>query len=480
MNTARTNRRQFISGIIAMSAVTGTAASASVASAQSSSAVVWTAEAGGAIRAYEVSDTSVFVGTDQNRLRMVDRQTGETQARLDLDAGVYTDGIEVTPEHIIVATEDDRLTMYRRGDIGSESAEPVYRSQLSGRPMGMDSKEERVVIATRETLSLFDLRKQSFAWQIAASDFEFKDWAAFGPPIVWTQTDILAVAGQGIVFLSPETGEQEVYITHGGGYQNGYTATNRPPIATSRDGSYVSFHGWDAHGCCPSWASMVVNTDTRDWEYRKFEGFNQSNEQDSGAVVGETVIHQFGENRTLFRDLNSEEEFETSYFPRFDGIASTTSRTFIADRSIDGVTTQLVAVSNDGYGLEWSADFDDPISRLQVRGEYLFGINESEGRLFAVAQSGDGASLRSESSTPTAGDATVDATPTATGSGAASTDGAADIDSDGSRSGDGAQRGFLTNGDGSAIQGVGIREFSTAITALSIIIGLAQLMGGEN
>lgn len=485
MTTVETNRRRFITGLVGTGILAGTAGVAGGSTAQSNPAVVWTAEVGGTVREYAVTEGAVYVGTDQNRLREIDIESGETRARIDLETGVRAGGIKVTPEHLAIATDDDRLVVYRRGDLGSGGAEPAYRSRLAGRLMGLDSEGERVVVATRSTLSVLDLTEQSFVWQVDAADFDFKDGNAFGPPVVWTGTDILAVAGQGVAFFAPETGEREVYITHGGGHNNSYTVTNRPPLATFRAGPYVSFHGWDAHGCCPSWASMVVNTDTRDWEYRRFEGFNQSNRQDSGAVAGGTVVHQFGE-KTLFRDLENEAEVETNYHPRFDGIAATDSRTFIADRSIEGVSTQVVAVSNDGYGLEWSADFNEPVSRVDTRGAYLFGINESAGRLFAIAQSGDGASLRPGTPTP-------ELTPTPGNDGSGSdtgSDASSEADGGGSTGGGGAgptdadagsgERGFLTNGDGSAVAGFGVRAFSTVITIVSIVIGLAQMTSGEN
>lgn len=471
-----TTRRQFIGGIVGAGAVAGPATAAAKARTQSDTPVVWTLDIGGSVREYVIVDTTVYVGTDQNRLLEVSLETGEIAGILELSAGVYSAGLEVTDAHIAVATEDDQLAVYRRSDIGTDGATPVYRTQLTGAPMGMDVRDEQLLVGTRETLLVLALSDQSIVWQRNATEFDFNDWEAFGPPIAWTESGVLAIGGQGAAFLSAETGELDVYLTHDGA-DNAFTATNSPPVSTTQAGSYVAFTGADAHGCCPSFGTMVIDTRTREWEFRDFSPVGVP--QLAGAVTEEIVVYQRGETTTLFQNLETDETFQTNYAPRPNGIAATPERTFVADASADDVPTRMVAVSNDGFGIEWSFEFDRPIGRLQTAGEYLFAVDQEDGQLLALAQSGDGAELRptTQTASPTAA---AGASGTGGTGGGESTASDTTPRSQRSPPNGRSERGFLTNGDGSALAGVGVSGISTIVTVVSIFIGLAQLTRGGN
>jgi hypothetical protein len=131
----------------------------------------------------------------------------------------------------------------------------------------------------------------------------------------------------------------------------------------------------------------VIDTATREFEYRDFSGVNTV--QQAGSVTEETVVHQRGEGTVLFRELGGDGEFQANYQPRFDGIESAGGRTFVAGQSAADVITRLVAVADDGYAVEWDHAFDVPLPRLDAADEYLFGVDEEAGAPYALAPSGD-------------------------------------------------------------------------------------------
>lgn len=347
---------------------------------------------GGAIREYATTADAVFVGTDRNRVRRVDRASGERTAVVDLDAGVSYGGLAVTDAHLVVVTDDDRVSVYRRADLGGSGVERVFRTRLSGRLFGMDANGEAVCIATRDALLALDLAEPSVRWQTAVGDF---DAEYLGQPVVWSANGIVVGVDDHVAFVSPDSGEVDVPVA--------FESPNYWEVSSSpREGSvttvgrHVAFTGPTAHGCCPYWGTLVFDTDLRDVVYTNFS--KTGTVQRSGSLAGTTVVHQRGEGTVLFRDVGGDAEFQTNLTPHPDGIVATEARTFVADASGDAPTT-LVAVENDGYATAWSAAVDRPVAQLTADGDLLFGADAEGGRLFAFAASGDGAALRPASAT---------------------------------------------------------------------------------
>lgn len=136
-----TSRRQFVAGALGGSIVGGLSTATAGARLQEHSPVVWSADVGGTITAYAVTAAGVYIGTDRNRVRRVDRASGETVATVDLEAGVHPGGIGVTTEFLVVATRDDRVLVYRIADL-ADDATPTYRTRLS-RPVGGHPRRAR-------------------------------------------------------------------------------------------------------------------------------------------------------------------------------------------------------------------------------------------------------------------------------------------------------------------------------------------------
>jgi len=228
----------------------------------------------------------------------------------------------------------------------------------------------------------------------------------------------------------------------------------------------------------------VVDTETRELAYRDF---SQNTPQRAGAVTESAVAHHQGEQTLLRRPLGGDDEFQLAYTPRFDGIAATADRTFVADGSGSGTEnrgetlatgpTEVVAVDNEG--IAWSHTFDTPITRLRAAGEFLFGVDRAEGRLVAMAQSGDGAALR-----PAATDSETPSQPTATASGGTADDGSGTSNPGAASTGPATattpSRGFLTNGDDQVLEGVGLTGLSIVITIGGILVTLYDMVRGGN
>jgi hypothetical protein len=402
----RVSRRQFVCGVAATGLLASTGAGVRTARA-ASSPLVWTADVGGAIREYATTADAVFVGTDQNRVRRVDRVSGERTAAVDLDAAVSHGGIAVTDSHLVVVTDDDRLSAYRRADLGGSSVDPVYQMRLSGRVFGMDTNGEAVCVATRDALLAVDLAEPSVRWQTLIGDF---DAEYLGQPVVWSAGGIVVGVDDHVAFVAPDTGDVDVPVTFESPNYWEVSAAPREGSVTTV-GQYVAFTGPTAHGCCPNWGTVVFDTDLRDTVYTNFS--KTATVQRSGSMAGTTVVHQRGEGTVLFRDVAGDAEFQTKFTPHSDGLVSTDARTFVADTSGEAPTT-LVAVENDGYATAWSAEVDRPVGSLSADGDLLFGVDAEGGQLFAFAESGDGAALRPSSGTepaPPSGEGTDPGTP---------------------------------------------------------------------
>jgi hypothetical protein len=387
----RVNRRQFVGGVAAAGLLAGVGGGSRAVRAQSSP-LVWTADVGGAIREYATTGTAVFVGTDQNRVRRVDRASGERTAVVDLDAAVSHGGLAVTDSHLVVVTDDDRLSVYRRADLGGSSVDPAFQTRLSGRLFGLDTDGEAVCVATRDALLAVDLAEPSVRWQTAVGEF---DAEYLGRPVVWSANGILVGVDDHVAFVDPESGEVDVPVAfESPNYWQVSSAPREGSVTTA--GRYVAFTGPTAHGCCPNWGTLVFDTDVRDAVYTNFS--KTATVQRSGSMAGTTVVHQRGEGTVLFRDVAGDAAFRTNATPHPDGVAATEARTFVADASGEAPTT-LVAVENDGYATAWSAAVDRPVTQLVADGDLLFGVDAEGGRLFAFAASGDGATLRPASAT---------------------------------------------------------------------------------
>lgn len=383
------NRRQFLGGVAAAGLLAG--GGIDTARAQSSP-LVWTADVGGAIREYATTAEAVFVGTDQNRVRRVDQASGERTAVVDLDAAVSHGGIAVTDSHLVVVTDDEQVSVYRRADLGGSGIEPAFQTRLSGALFGMNANGEAVCVATRDALLALDLAEPSVRWQTAVSDF---DAEYLGQPVVWSANGILVGVDGHVAFVDPDSGEVDVPVAFESPNYWEVSASPREGSVTTA-GRYVAFTGPTAHGCCPNWGTLVFDTDIRDAVYTNFS--KTATVQRSGSMAGTTVVHQRGEGTVLFRDVAGDAEFRTNYTPHPDGVAATEARTFVADTSGEAPTT-LVAVENDGYATAWSAEVDRPVTQLVADDDLLFGVDAESGRLFAFATSGDGAALRPASGT---------------------------------------------------------------------------------
>lgn len=387
----RVSRRGFVGGVAAVGLLAGVGNRPETARA-ASSPLVWTTDVGGAIREYATTAEAVFVGTDQNRVRRIDRASGERTAAVDLDAAVSHGGIAVTGSHLVVVTDDDRVRVYPRADLGGSSVDPVFETRLSGALFGMDTNGEAVCVATRDALLALDLAEPSVRWQTAVEEF---DADYLGQPVVWSADGVLVGVDDHVAFVSPGSGEVDVPVEFESPNYWEVSASPREGSVTTA-GRYVAFTGPTAHGCCPNWGTLVFDTDLRDVVYTNFS--KTATVQRSGSLAGTTVVHQRGEGTVLFRDVAGDAEFRTNFTPHPDGVVATAARTFVADASGDAPTT-LVAVENDGYATAWSATVDRPVGQLAADGDLLFGTDAEGGRLFAFAVSGDGAALRPASAT---------------------------------------------------------------------------------
>ena len=175
------------------------------------SPLVWTADVGGSIREYATTAEAVFVGTDQNRVRRVDRASGERTAAVDLGAAVSHGGLAVTDSHLVVVTDDDQVSVYRRADPGGSSVDPAFETRLSGRLFRMDTNGEAACVATRDALLALDLAEPSVRWQTAVDEF---DAEYLGQPVVWTANGILVGVDDHVAFVSLDSGEVDVPVGH--------------------------------------------------------------------------------------------------------------------------------------------------------------------------------------------------------------------------------------------------------------------------
>lgn len=470
--TTGTSRRQFVRGAVGGGLALGVATGTTRVRAQESTPVVWTATVGGTLTEYAIAGDAIYLGTDQNRLRRVDRTSGESTATVDLEAGVYPGGIAVTDTHVVVATQNDQLAVYRIADLGSDGAAPTYRSQITGRPIGMDTNDGVVCVGTRAGIFAFDPAAQEFRWQRFTENLDVE---LFAPPLVWGDSEIVVTADTSVLFIDPASGEITLEVPfESPNYTN---VLSHLPGAITTAGPYVAYTGSDAHGCCPTWATLVIDTNRRDIVYRNFANTTR---QQSGAVSESRIVHELGESTVVFRGLESDERFQMDLNPRFDGIASTAGRTFVADKSVEDTPTTLVAIDNDGYGIAWRHAFDEPISGLHAMGEYLYGTNAEAGRFVAMAQSGDGTALRADEPPSQTKTATTDG-----GTDGGSTDGT--TGSVEGSSGDGeptdasaSRRGFLTNGDDQILEGVGLTGLSIVITLGGILVTVYDMIRGSN
>ena len=443
--------------------------------------MVWTAESGGTVRDYLIEDDHVYVGTDQNRLRRLRSADGEEVGRVDLSAGVYPGGMTATADHVVVATEDDRLSVYERSALTGSDTAPVWEPPLSGQPMGMDAHDGAVIVATRDGLVALEPSSQGFRWQRYTDDLDFD---LLAPPVVWDDSGIVVTGDTSVLFVSPENGE--VDVTVGFDAPNHINVLKKPPVAVASAGPYVGYSGADAHGCCPSWATLVIDTERRDIEY---SAFGRTSGQKSLGLTETSVVHRIDEQRIRFQEFESGNQFRMGLSPRFDGIASADSRTFVADSSAENADTRLVAVEDEGFGEAWSHAFDEPVAYLEAAGDLLFGLNREEGRLLALSRTGD--------RTDVVGTPTPDGSdgPTPTGE-AISTDEGASTGGDGAASqgsgpstggqdgGDGTggespSRGFFTNGENTLVDDIGLTGASTAITVVGILVTMADMLGGD-
>jgi len=479
-------RRRFLGASVGAAVGFGLTAGTGTAGAQSPSPVVWSAESGGTVREYLVDGTDVFVGTDRNRLRRLGRDTGEEICQVELPAGVYPSGIAATADHVVTATSNDQLSVYERSALAGSDATPVWEPPLSGPPMGMATDGGAVCVATRDGLVVFDPASQSFRWQRYTDDLEFENLA---PPVAWTDAGLVVTGDTSVLFVSPESGEVEV--TAGFDAPNHVNVLKKPPVAVASAGPYVGYSGADAHGCCPSWATLVIDTERREIEY---SAFDRSSGQKSLGLTGASVAHRIDEQRLRFEAFGSGDRFRTNLSPRFDGLVSTSSRTFVADSSAEDATTRFVAIENEGYGEAWSHPFDAPISHLEAAGELLFGLDQEEGRLLALSPTGDRTDV---AGTPTSagtdegsgggssgGSTTAGGTATNGPTGAnAATSGesraAGDDGGGGTTDGDAPRRGFFTNGGDRAVSGFGLTGASTAITVLGIAVTVIDMLRGD-
>jgi hypothetical protein len=388
----RVSRRRFVGGVVTAGLLAGAGVTPRTARGQSSP-LVWAADVGGAIREYATTADAVFVGTDQNRVRRIDRATGERTAAVDLDAAVSYGGLAVTDDSLVVVTDDGRLRVYRRADLGGSGVESTFQTRLSGRLFGMDDDGEAVCVVTRDAILALDLADPSVRWQTGAGDVGAE---YLGRPVVWSANGILVGVDDHVAFVSPDSGEVDVPVKFESPNYWQVSASPREGSVTTV-GSRVAFTGPTAHGCCPNWGTLVFDTDLRDVVYTDFS--KTATVQRSGSLAGTTVVHQRGEGTVLFRGLESDAEFRANFTPHADGVAATETRAFVADASGEDPTT-LVAVETDGYATTWSAAVDRPVGQLVADDDLLFGADAEGGRLFAFAASGDGAALRSSSATP--------------------------------------------------------------------------------
>lgn len=480
-----TSRRQFVAGALGGSIVGGLASGTAGARVQERSPVVWSASVGGTVTAYAVTATGVSIGTDRNRVRHVDRESGETVATVDLEAGVYPGGIAATREHLLIATRDDQLAAYPTAGLSDTNPTPAYRTRRA-RPVGMDTRDGLVCVGTRDGLSVLDPAAGELRWQLSTDDL---DVDLLAPPVVWTDGGIVLTGDTAVLFVDPETGEVSVRVPFEA--PNHVNVLSHLPGAITTAGPYVAYTGSDAHGCCPSWATLVVDTETRELVHRDFS--QTGTPQRAGAVTESAVTHHRGEGTVIHRPLDGEDGFQLEYTPRFDGLAATADRTFVADGSgsetenrgetLAAGPTEVVAVDNEGSGIAWSHTFDTPITRLRTAGEFLFGVDRAEGRLVAMAQSGDRAALRpAETASGTPSRSTPQSTPTASGGGAG--DGTEDTDRRAAAGSPAAERtpdrGFLTNGDDQTLEGVGLTGLSIIITIGGILVTLYDMVRGSN
>lgn len=352
----------------------------------------------------------------------------------------------------------------------------------------MDTRDGLVAFGTRDGLFVLDPAAGTFRWQLFTDDL---DVDLLAPPLVWSDAGIVLTGDTSVLFVDPETGELSVRVPFEA--PSHVNVLSHLPAAITTAGPYVAYTGSDAHGCCPSWVTFVVDTETREFVYRDFARTSDATPQRAGAVTNSAVVHQRGNDTVRRRLLDGSGEFQLDYDPRQDGIATTTDRTFVADGSGLEATntgenlvrgpTELVAVDNEGYGIAWSHTFDTPITQLQAAGEFLFGVDRAEGRLVAMAQSGDGATLRpAETASETPSQEPPRSTPTAS-SGAAN-DGSEEADRRAAADSPAAERtpsrGFLTNGDDQPLEGVGLTGLSIIITIGGILVTLYDMVRGSN
>lgn len=473
-------RRAFIGATVGFGAGLGLATGADRAAAQPSP-VVWTAESGGAVRDYLIEGEDVYVGTDQNRLRRLREADGEEVGQVDLSAGVYPGGMVATADHVVVATEDDRLSVYERSDLVGSGATPAWEPPLSGQPVGMDAHDGAVVLATRDGLVVLEPSSQGFRWQRYTDDLDFD---LLGPPVVWDDSGIVVTGDTSVLFVSPESGE--VAVTVGFDAPNHINVLKKPPVAVTSAGPYVGYSGADAHGCCPSWATLVIDTERRDIEYRSF---GRTSGQKSLGLTETSVVHRIDDQRIRFEEFESGSQFRMSLSPRFDGIASADSRTFVADSSAENAETRLVAIENEGFGEAWSHAFDEPVAYLEVAGDLLFGLNREAGRLLALSRTGDRADVvgtptpdGSDGPTPTGramstdeGDDTGDDRAASQGSGSSP----GEPNAGEGTGGEPPSRGFFTNGENTIVDGIGLTGASTAITVVGILVTMVDMLRGD-
>lgn len=452
----RCTRRYFIKGVGATGSAGSMGSVSNVATASRAGpndistrrlSQVWSTGLSSTVQAYLIDEDLLYVGSEGGTVRTLSVETGREVNRIDLGETLPPYGIAKDGKRIAVGLATGRLKIINTNAFSVQQTIP-----FNGEFRGIAATNGSAYLATHSGVERIALSDGTTHWR-------YDGRGPSGP--IWATSEGLAVYRGGKIVLLAEDDGEPIWGTPG-------------PNGQRKIGNWLEH---DVFWALTELESYFIRAAIGGGYslLNKFTGEQLWAATGGGHVnraiaTSDRVIHQQGTS-IVSRNLETGEEFWKT-----DVVAPHAKSMILYDGSIVVFGTRksddadvLMSLNPSSRGIEWETEVDGPIGLVSKDDARLFGVNLERDEIRAYLPASelpeDGTSATTESQTPTK-------------MGSGSQSGSQKDDRNGR-----PERGFFTNGDGSAFAGLSggntITIASIFVTGVSMVLSLLQMIRGK-
>jgi hypothetical protein len=335
----------------------------------------WTYTIGGEIRDYVVSGGNVFIGTKRGGLHLIGTNNGQRIDRVDLSDSLYPGGLAQTGRYVVAATKDNQLNIFSVAQDGTLTKQ--WNPYISGRLSGLDARDNKVCVASRNTISIFNLESREL--EVPSKSNNDHGFGRLAPPVVWTDSGIWVGDNECVAKFSHDL---EIEYTHRD-FDCSLTSkslniTPRPDVAqTDR--------------------FMAISTINHVGGHVIFAIDKLNNNVVLGGIGGpasvgitDKFVASYNSGTVNLWDHRLENKiYSLPFRPQMHGIDCIADRMFISNKQgSNNNKSRIICVNNSNFQEIWSTGaINENISRMSSTPTQLFGINKKAGKVVSFYKS---------------------------------------------------------------------------------------------